>query len=142
MSSPKNPAAEAAVLRANASFYRAFTRGDFQAMSALWAQHAPVSCFHPGSTLLRGRQNVLASWRQIIAEPAPFEMRCDHPDVQLFGALAIVTCYEGNGEQPAHLAATNVFVLEAGDWRMVHHQAGPLARPVSASTPPSSTSLN
>jgi len=134
MSSAKNPSAEAAVLRANATFYRAFTRGDFPVMSALWAQHAPVTCFHPGSTLIRGRQNVLSAWRQIIAEPAPFEMRCDHATVQLYGSTALVTCYEGNGEQAAHLAATNVFVLESGEWRMVHHQAGPLARPLSAAT--------
>jgi len=141
MSSSKNPV-EAAVLRANASFYRAFTRGDLQAMNALWAQHAPVSCLHPGATVLRGRQNVLSAWRQIIAEPAPFEMRCDQAEVQVYAnTTAVVTCYEGNGDRPAHLAATNVFVLEAGEWKLVHHQAGPLARPLSNASPTSS-SLN
>ena len=121
---------EKAVLRANASFYRAFTQGDFAAMSALWAEETEVSCFHPGAALIRGRNAVLAAWRQIIGEPTPLEMRCDHALVTLLPRAAIVTCYEGNGEHPSHLAATNVFVLEQGQWRMVHHQAGPLSRPV------------
>ncbi|MET0386000.1 MAG: nuclear transport factor 2 family protein [Polyangiales bacterium] len=130
MSSVKPSPAATAVLRVNAAFYRAFTQGDFPAMSALWARSAPVTCFHPGSALLRGREAVLDAWRQIIGEPAPFEMRCDQAEAQLFGTTAVVTCYEGNDREPAHLAATNVFVLEDGEWRMVHHQAGPLAQPI------------
>lgn len=39
-------------------------------------------------------------------------------------------CYEGIEAQPAHLAATNAFVLEDGAWRMVHHHAGPLSQPI------------
>jgi SnoaL-like domain len=136
MSSSNNPTVEAAVLRANARFYRAFSRGDFVAMNELWAQHAPVTCLHPGSTVLRGRVNVLGAWRQIIADPPPFEMRCEKPEVQVYGPTAVVLCYEGNGEKAAHLAATNVFVLEENEWRMVHHQAGPLARVVASDAPP------
>ena len=131
-----------AVLRANAAFYRAFTQGDFAAMSALWAEQSEVTCFHPGASLIRGRTAVLAAWRQIIAGPAPFEMRGDHAQVTLLPQAAVVTCYEGNGEQPAHLAATNVFVLEQGQWRMVHHQAGPLARPVPRPAAPPTSQLN
>lgn len=141
MSSEKPSAIEAAVLRANASFYRAFTRGDFPAMSALWALKAPVTCFHPGSALLRGREEVLSAWRQIMTGPAPFEMRCDQPLVQLLGEGALVTCYEGNDREPAHLAATNAFVWEDGAWRMVHHQAGPLARAVPL-PPPTAANMN
>jgi ketosteroid isomerase-like protein len=123
---------EAHVLRANAAFYKAFTRGDFAAMQALWAARAAVSCFHPGASLLKGREAVLSAWRSIMSGPLPFEMRCNGAEVQLYGELAVVTCYEGNGDQPAHLAATNVFVQEDGAFRMVHHQAGPLSRPFVA----------
>jgi ketosteroid isomerase-like protein len=135
MSSLKPQSDEAAVLRANANFYRAFSIGDFAAMSQLWAQHAEVTCLHPGATLLRGRADVLSAWRQLISEPAPLEMRCERPTVQLYETTAVVTCYEGNSDQPAHLAATNVFVLEGGEWRMVHHQAGALAQLLRASGP-------
>jgi ketosteroid isomerase-like protein len=67
-------------------------------------------------------------------------MRCDHARAQLFGELAIVTCYEGNGEHPAHLAATNLFTREDGVWRLVHHHAGPLSAPIPK--PPSGDRLN
>jgi ketosteroid isomerase-like protein len=122
---------EAAILVANAAFYRAFSKGDYAAMSALWAERAHVACFHPTAPAILGRDAVLESWRQILRNAPSFDMRCDRPVVHLAGGAAFVTCYEGNGEHPAHLAATNVFVLEDGSWRMVHHHAGPLAAPIA-----------
>lgn len=119
---------KARILEANEAFYQAFTRGDVAAMRALWAERAELLCFHPGAYLLRGPE-VLAAWEQILAAPAPLEMRCHDASVQLHGDVAVVTCYEGNGEQAPHLAATNVFVLEDGRWKLMHHQAGPLAQP-------------
>lgn len=120
---------EAAVLQANARFYTAFTHGDQTAMEGLWAKRASVTCLHPGSPPLSGRGPVLESWRQILRERPPFALRCDHPVTTLLGDLAIVVCYEAGGEEPAHLVATNVFVLEDDTWRMVHHHAGPLSSP-------------
>jgi len=58
-----------------------------------------------------------------------FELTGREPSVQVFGDTAIVYCYEASGAEPAHLAATNVFVREGLAWRMVHHHAGPLAEP-------------
>jgi ketosteroid isomerase-like protein len=129
--------AEAEVLRANASFYSAFSEGDLVAMSALWAEEVHIACFHPGSAGIFGRADVLDSWRQILRPRPPFIMRCDRPRVQLLGDAAIVACYEANGDRPAHLAATNVFVLEGGRWRLMHHQAGPLAAPLPKPAAPS-----
>ena len=118
------------MLLANASFYRAFSEGDAQAMVELWAKRAPVACLHPGAELLLGRDAVLGAWRQILRGDQGFELRCDSPTVRVFGETALVQCYEATDDQPAHLAATNAFVLEDGAWRMVHHQAGPLSRPI------------
>jgi hypothetical protein len=120
---------ESAVLLANAGFYRAFSEGDAPGMLALWAKRAPLTCLHPGAGLLAGKA-VLDSWRQILGGEGGFELRCDSPTVRLFGDVAIVQCYEGTEDQPAHLAATNAFVLEDGVWRMVHHHAGPLSQPI------------
>jgi hypothetical protein len=127
---------QAEVLDANATFYRAFSDGDYAAMSELWAQRAPVTCIHPAARTLIGRSAVLETWRQILGGPSRLELRCDQPVVRVNGETAIVICYEGADEEPAHLAATNVFVLEDGRWRMVHHQAGPISRPVPRSGPP------
>lgn len=131
-------AIEAAVLGANAVFYRAFTRGDYAAMSELWAERAPVTCFHPGGQALVGRSAVLDTWKQILGGPSSFALRCDWAAVRILGDAAIVTCYEGSDDEPAHLAATNVFALEDGRWRMIDHHAGPLSKPV----PRPSRSLN
>jgi len=121
---------EADVLAANASFYRAFTEGDLVSMQALWAREAPLSCLHPGMPALAGRAKVLESWARILERPPPAPMTCAEARVQLLGETALVLCYEGSGDNPSHLAATNVFVLEAGTWRLVHHHAGPLSRPI------------
>lgn len=120
---------EAAVLEANQEFYRAFSRGDYAAMSELWAHHAPVACLHPGARLLSGRAAVLASFRELLAAAPAWKMVSRDATVHLFPPAAFVTCLEANGDQPAHLAATNIFLLEEGRWRMVHHHAGPLSVP-------------
>jgi hypothetical protein len=121
----------AAILRANEAFYRYFSIGDYTSMARLWAKRAPVTCLHPGLPTLIGRESVLESWQEIIAQNAPLSLVCHHARVEVYGECAVVTCYEGNGEQPAHLAATNVFVREDDEWKMVHHQAGPLAGAIS-----------
>lgn len=131
---------DAAILHANATFYRSFGTGDYATMARLWAEHTPVSCLHPGLPALIGREAVMQSWRGILAQSSQMAMRCDQARVQRFGESAIVTCYEANGDEPAHLAATNVFVREGDAWRMVHHHAGPLARAISR--PPTRAGLN
>ena len=119
-------------MHANQAFYQAFSRGDYAAMSELWARAAPVACLHPGAPLLAGRAAVLGSWRQILTVAASFEMVAREARVCLLGDAAFVTCLEANGARPAHLIATNVFVWEEERWRMVHHHAGPLESPEPA----------
>src|SRR5262249_10953569 len=104
MSETKSMKLEAMVLHANKAFYRAFSAGDPLAMSEVWAKRAPVTCLHPASPVLVGRELVIESWKRILREAPAFELRCDQPVVNVMGEVAIVTCYEGNGKQPAHLA--------------------------------------
>ncbi len=113
-----------AVLAANESFYRAFAEGDAEALEALWAVRAPVACIHPGWAPLAGRDLVMQSWRAILAAGPP-PISCREPSAHVLGEAAFVVCFEVIDE--GLLAATNVFVREAGAWRMVHHQAGPTA---------------
>ena len=112
-----------AVLFANEAFYRAFADRDIGAMDDLWARSAPVCCIHPGWEGIHGRDDVLASWRAIMAGGGAPDISCVAPRAYLFGQSAFVVCFEsvGNG----YLIATNYFVKESGRWKMVHHQAGP-----------------
>ena len=131
MSSATQTETERAVLRANATFYRAFSEGDVEAMNALWSTRSSVACLHPGMPLLVGREAVLASWREILSGRPGIPISCQAPTTQVFGETAIVYCYEGPENEAAHLVATNVFVREDGAWRIVHHHAGPLSIPVA-----------
>jgi len=110
-----------ALLAANLDFYRAFTTHDIAAMDRVWAQETPVLCLHPGWTLLRGRDAVMDSWRQILCNPEAPHVMCHEDQAFLFGEVGIVTCEEEL--DGGALAATNMFVKEAGVWRLVHHQA-------------------
>ncbi len=116
---------EAAVLAANEAFYEAFEAGDIAAMTALWAQRAPVACTHPGWTVITEREKVLQSWAAIL-EGAAGKVSCLEPLAHVLGDVAFVTCNEAVGNNL--LAATNVFVREEGAWRLLHHHASPVAR--------------
>jgi len=118
--------AEEQVLAANAKFYHAFAARDADAMAAVWAQRAPVACIHPGWHALRGRDAVLASWRAILGGPGSPPITCIDAAAHVLGDVAFVICVE---RIPAvELVATNCFVREDDEWKMVHHHASGMAR--------------
>jgi len=122
-----------ALLAANLDFYRAFTNRDMAGMDQVWARETPVLCLHPGWTLLRGRDAVLESWRQILASPDAPRVVCHEDQAFLFGEVGIVTCEEEL--DGGALAATNMFVKEHGLWRLVHHQASPIVNRIADPMP-------
>ena len=119
---------EVAVLAANGAFYEAFARGDVEAMDNLWARAAPIACVHPGWDALRGRLKVMASWRAILSANERTPIRCSGATAHVLGEAAYVLCYETI--EGTRLIATNTFVREQKAWRLVHHQAAPVARGV------------
>ena len=125
---------------AHDAFYRAFRDRDVEAMEALWAKRFPVSCIHPGWDVVSGREDVLESWRRILANPSSPPVVPTRVRVQLQDEMAVVTCHEGLEGRAPQLVATNVFVREDGEWKMVCHHAGPFAGPQARrrSTPPAS----
>ncbi len=110
----------------NESFYRAFRERDLAAMERLWAQEVPVACMHPGMSVLSGRKAVMRSWRGILEHPNAPVLSCSHVEVFVLGTSAFITCLEGRSGHPPRLIATNVFTMEEGHWRIVHHHAAPL----------------
>lgn len=116
---------EVEVLERNRAFYTAFRRRDMATMETIWAQSAKVACIHPGWQAIRGRGEVLASLRAILSQDVVPRIRCEDVSVHLVGDSAFVICEEVLRE--GRLVATNIFIRENGDWRLLHHQAGPLA---------------
>lgn len=119
------PTPEAEVLAANEAFYAAFARRDVQAIEAMWSSRADIACVHPGWDALIGRREVLQSWRAILASPEAPDVLCGGAVVHVVGDAAFVICNEVLPS--AELCATNVFVREAGTWKLMHHHAGPVA---------------
>jgi len=120
---------QAVVLFANEAFYVAFAACDFPAMDALWSSRESVSCIHPGWNALAGRQQVMESWRAILASHNAPRIGCRNAVARVLGNSAYVVCYEAI--DGSFLVATNVFVREHGGWKMVHHQAGATPPPAA-----------
>ena len=116
--------AEAAVLAANRAFYEAFNAKDIERMSDIWARGAAVTCIHPHHAVIAGRDGVLDSWRQILANPdqGRIVFAAEWPAVG--GGIGVVCGRELVAGIP--IAATNVFALEDGAWRMIHHHGSPV----------------
>ena len=129
------------ILDANAAFYAAFEKHDANAMDAVWAREADVACLHPGWPPLLGRERVLASWRALFEQGGAPSISCSGPSVHGLGhdaAYVICTEHIPGGV----LVATNLFVREHGQFRMVHHQASPLPRGTRAPPAPPKRGLN
>ncbi|MBU2533243.1 MAG: nuclear transport factor 2 family protein [Alphaproteobacteria bacterium] len=120
------------VLRANHEFYSAFRSGDYARMDALWAAKHKVSVYHPNWEGIEGREAVMASWFEVmvVAEPPMVTVRDE--SVIMTGQRAMVLCTECF--ESTRIVASNLFVLEDGEWRMTHHQATHL--PYSVNSPP------
>lgn len=120
---------EDALLAANAAYYQAFAARDLAAMNDLWEQEG-VSCVHPGWPALIGRMAVLASYRDIFRNSQQEAVTARDEKLLIDGEDGRVFCVEEVGG--GLLLATNWFRLIDGAWRLLHHQASPLAPAPSA----------
>ena len=99
-----------AVLFANDAFYLAFANRDYDAMEAIWAREAPVTCIHPGWDALAERDEVMESWESILGNPTAINITCKNATVRVFG-----------------------------DWKIIHHQAGSAPPPEETEDEPPDT---
>ena len=113
------------VLATNEAFYRAFNQKDVEAMDRVWSASDSISCIHPGWNVLRGREAVLDSWQAILTNAGQPRIVTGGAFATCTGDTAVVICRELVAGSA--LVATNVFVLESGAWRLLHHQSGPVA---------------
>lgn len=128
----------AAVETANADFYGAFEAGDIELMGDLWADGAEadaVTCVHPGWPMLRGREEVLRSWALIMANTAYIQFVLTEVYTEVRGDQAVVTCEEniltsdnsdGDVLAGGSVVSTNMFVRDAGRWKLWLHHASPV----------------
>ncbi len=115
------------LLAANAAYYRAFAARDITAMEKIWAEEG-VTCLHPGwPVALIGRAPVIGSYRDIFRNPSQEAVSAEEEQVLLDGFDGRVFCVEKVGG--GLLLATNWFRFIDATWRLLHHQASPIAAP-------------
>jgi len=130
------------ILAANAAYYGAFDGADLAQMSRIWADD-DVSCVHPGWPALIGRRAILESYRDILGNPNHDEIELRDATAMVYGDEGRVICVEWIGAGAFALAATNWFRRIDGAWRMIHHQASPIAPAVEHAAPqPAGRRLN
>lgn len=113
------------VIEANQALYDAFNARNAEAVAHLWADGVPVACIHPGWAAVRGRENVLATWTAILANPDQPRIIVGAAEAHVAGDSAWVLCRELVSGSP--LAATNLFTRQDGRWRVVHHHSSPVS---------------
>ena len=113
-----------AVLAANRVFYDAFNARDMEVMSDLWSRDIEVTCIHPHRAMLVGRDDVLRSWRAILGHPEQPKIVFAAEPPRIFNDVGIVSGREVVAAVP--ITATNIYVREAGEWRMIHHHGSPV----------------
>ena len=122
---------EEAVIALNESFYVAFNEANLELMHEIWSEQHPVSVIHPGCNLIFNYDEVMKSWAHIFSADKMPEIKQQTMLVNFVDRMAFVICSEDLGE--GILIATNIFVYEDPDWKMIHHQAGPLNQQIASS---------
>ncbi|MFM8860505.1 MAG: nuclear transport factor 2 family protein [Methylocystis sp.] len=112
------------LLLAHTEYYQAFAARNLQAMMDLWSLEN-ISCVHPGWPVLVGRKAVIASYRDIFLNPQQPHIEVRQEQLLESDFEGRVFCIEEVGG--ALLMATNWFALQDSRWRLIHHQASPLA---------------
>lgn len=127
---------------AEEAFYEAFEQRDLDAMMAVWAEDDTIVCVHPGGERLVGREAIAEAWRQIFRNEARLEFRLLHCHALSDEGVVVHSVLEeirvdGRPDFRAVVAATNVFVLTDGGWRLwMHHGSNMGQAPDAAVDPP------
>ena len=102
---------------------------DLDLMEKVWCDGDHALCIHPGSELRRGKAEVMQSWMEIFSGSVPPVVEYRLIGGFKEGNLAVRLVEERiwpRGTPPdgaARVLATNVYLHEAGCWRLTEHHA-------------------
>ena len=113
---------------ANQSFYSLFEGRDIRGMTDLWVNSEETWCTHPGWPTLFGWAKIKASFQQIFSGPEPPQFLISNVRIHTAKNVGWVFVEENLlGASLSAVAAVNVFKHTDDVWKMVGHQAAPLA---------------
>ncbi len=121
---------ETAVAAANLGFYRALEARSLSGMDVVWSHSDQTACVHPGWHRLDGWDEIRRSFANIFASSRPWTVSCEDVRVVAMGDTAWVSCVEvirpfgsDRSDAAARMQSTNIFILESGEWKLLHHHA-------------------
>ncbi|MDR9403936.1 MAG: nuclear transport factor 2 family protein [Halothece sp. Uz-M2-17] len=120
------------ILEVNDSFYRAFEKKDITTMNQIWWQGNGSICIHPGGKLIRGWDNIRASWEKIFQNTDYLEINFEVVTTEVDYAIAQVIVMENvmqvqrRRKIQAQSLATNTFRKMAQKWYLIHHHGSPI----------------
>ena len=70
------------------------------------------------------------SWKLVLRNTSKISIQVERVHTYVAADMAFVTCEEhiDAGDSIGAVAATNVFALQDGQWRIVHHHGGGMQR--------------
>lgn len=104
-------------------FYESFMRCDIDVMAALWSD-GDVVCVHPGSGVIIGHDAVVRSWRHILENASPTDIRYTAINKHISNDLAVHLVTEeilNKSITVAVVVATNVYRKYEQGWLMIEH---------------------
>jgi len=127
-----DPNAEAALIAANDSFYSALNAmfvGDMTGMNAIWSHRDYVTQMGPFGGRLTGWEKVGADFQQNADMKFGGAISCKDLHAYIGNGMGYTTCVE-EGENldstgtlmKVRHRSTNIFELQDGAWKMIHHQ--------------------
>jgi len=122
---------------AEAAFYDALERADFDAMMEVWSDDEEVCCIHPGGPRLTGYEQVRENWAQICKSGQRLQVHLSD-EVIVSGIMFSVHSLHENilvrdegrvAGARSVVVATNVFLRSGSGWRMLLHHGSPVPAP-------------
>jgi ketosteroid isomerase-like protein len=133
--SASTPDPHEAIRHATLDFYVALNsvlNGDLGPMQVVWSHSADVSNLDSFGGRVVGWNDVLESYRSAARHNLSGKIVPTQIQVKVLGPIGYSICVEsgdlrGSDQLPFKTTAraTNIFVLEQGKWKMVHHHSDP-----------------
>jgi ketosteroid isomerase-like protein len=126
---------------AETAFYEALTKGDLEAMMAVWSDDDEIYCVHPHGPRVSGVEQVRESWRKIFASGQSLRFQLRGQQYVNAMMMSVHSVYEhiavvGETRARAPVIATNIYVRTDRGWRMVAHHASPAPAATGTGTEP------
>jgi len=121
------------VRETNRRFYQIMENLSLEEMAEVWLTTPNCRCVHPGGPLLVGWEAVREGWRLLFESVHDLHIDVRRVEIHMEGAVAWLTCLERmtrtttNGVDRLVYTASNLFVLEDGEWKLAQHHSSPLA---------------